>query len=230
MSGFLGRPGATDIEAGEAWDLPEPDFLAGARSFFDSARPAFEALGLTTAAENLRRYRGGQGGTRSYSDEEIGAHPAFLAAEERNRTRFESRTFTGRTGNPVVNDSLHGLRDGQSYVFPDDWDVDIGLSRPSTYLAFGRAGVQSRGDFLATRNGDRLSISGTVHHLFDPKDSRFDFNAGQIGQRQAGQLERAGAASPFDMVYDREQDVEAELRYEPGGSLTLMRTRWGPIR
>ena len=43
-------------------------------------------------------------------------------------------------------------------------------------------------------------------------------------------LEGAGEAGPFQMAYDRYQDVEAELRYEPDGSLTLRRTTWGAIR
>ncbi len=34
----------------------------------------------------------------------------------------------------------------------------------------------------------------------------------------------------FDMVYGREQDVEAELQYEPDGNLTLRRVLWGAIR
>lgn len=120
----------------------------------------------------------------------------------------------------------------------DHWDVDIGASKPSTYLSFGRSGVRSQGDFEATRKGDRLVIQGTVGNTLKSKNGkgefqpfeRFDFNAGQIGDRQARALEGSGEANPFDMKYDTQQNVEAELQYEPDGTLTLLRSLWDLLK
>ena len=42
------------------------------REFFDIAETVFNLLGYDTAADNLRRYRSGVGGTRTYSADEIG--------------------------------------------------------------------------------------------------------------------------------------------------------------
>ena len=62
------------------------------------------------------------------------------------------------------------------------------------------------------------------------KTERFDFNPGQIGDTQGRALEDAGEASEFDMRYDTRQNVEAELQYEPDGSLTLLRSTWDHMK
>lgn len=142
---------------------------------------------------------------------------------------FKRAIFTGRTTNPTLNTNFLGLEDGKEYAFEDFWQSSTGWSRPSTYLAFGRNSVESNGGFLAWREGDLLSMQGTVTHGFIARE-RFDFNPGQLGHKQASLLESAGQAKPFAMQFEREQDVEAELRYEPDGSLTLLRASWGAIR
>jgi hypothetical protein len=203
--------------------------LPWSRRFFDVTEGAFDAARYDTAAKNLRRYRSGRGGVEEYSDEEIARHPALLDAEDENRTRFESFTFTGLTGKPALNARLRDLPDGQSHDFYDEWDIGVPASRPSTYLAFGKTSVTSDGEFTAHRRGDALTIRGTVAHGFGQKEV-FDFEADQPGSHPAAVLEGAGEAAPFRMAYDRRQSVEAELRYEPDGSLTLRRATWGSIR
>lgn len=222
MSGLIGRPGITD------WEVAE-ELLYGARDFFSSAEHAFDSRGYDAAAENVRRYRSGRGGLEEYSDAEIARHPALLDAEDANRTRFETQTFTGRTRNSTLNAELLGTPDGASRRFGDDWDLAVPWSQPSTYLAFGGTSVTSRGEFSAHRSGDVLTIRGVVGHGFGLKEV-FDFHASQPGGREAAMLEGVGEAAPFQMAYDRHQDVEAELRFEPDGSLTLRRATWGAIR
>lgn len=207
-----------------------------ANEFMDIAEGLFDLFGYDTAADNLRRYRSGDGGTESYSAEEMSKHPAYDDAIDHNRTMFESRTFTGITDNEDAKKALFGLKDGKTINFKDDWDRNINsfntynFSRPSTYFAFGRSGVRSEGDFTATRNGDNLTISGNVlNRLGDKRNEteKFDFNPGQIGSSEARILERAGTAKPFDMDYRRRQSVEAQARYEPDGTITLLKTLWG---
>ncbi len=220
--------------------------LQAARTFMGTVERIFDLFGLDDAADNLRRYRSGQGGERFYSDDEIAEHALITEAENEARTRFESQTFTGRTGHKVLNQRLLGLRNGEEYEFPDSWDRNYGLSavlRPATYAAFGRFGVESRGDFKARRRGNRLYVTGTVTHDFDRTDAEgrpsddnlFDFNPRQPGHREGSILERAGEAAPFRMRFDRKQDVDAELVYESsdepnGRRLTLKRATWGEIR
>ncbi|MBV1799654.1 hypothetical protein [Siccirubricoccus sp. G192] len=121
------------------------------------------------------------------------------------------------------------MQEGETFNFDDYWDTPATASRPSTYLAFGRSAIKSDGTFSAERNGDMLTIRGTVAHGFGPKEI-FDFNPGQPGRDAAEILERAGEAAPFRMSYDRSQDVQAELRYGPNGTLTLQSASWGRIR
>lgn len=222
MSGFAGRPGLTDIETADA-------LLDESRGFFSAVERGFDFFGFKTAADNLRRYRSGKGGTHTYTDEEIAEHPALLEAEDRNRTNFERATFTGRTGNTRLNARLLSLGDGETYGFEDDWQAGTGLSRPSTYFAFGRNAVASKGESQAHRDGDLVSLRGTVTHGFIGRE-RFDFNPGQPGSLSALMIEGVGEAAPFTMAFERRQDVEAEMRYEPDGSLTLTRATWGAIR
>ena len=78
---------------------------AGSKLFFDGFRTLFSALGLDTAAKNLRRYRSGLGGTQVYSDREIEEHPLITEAEDTNRTRITSRTLPALTDRKDLIDS-----------------------------------------------------------------------------------------------------------------------------
>ncbi|MDO9709186.1 hypothetical protein [Paracraurococcus lichenis] len=74
--------------------------------FFDLVGTEFRWLGWDTADQNLDRYRSVQGGTAQFPDDVAERHPAFAAAEQANRLRFESLTFPGRTSAPRVNSQL----------------------------------------------------------------------------------------------------------------------------
>ncbi|MCB9942036.1 MAG: hypothetical protein H6851_00225 [Geminicoccaceae bacterium] len=105
------------------------------------------------------------------------------------------------------------------------------------YLAFGRGEIHSKGNFSARREGYMLYIDGTVTNGFDTKDgdNMFDFHGAQPGAHEARILEAEQArtgnpeAAPFAMQFDRRQDVEAELEYQSGGSLRLLKSKWGKI-
>jgi hypothetical protein len=219
-------------------ELPDPvDEHQDAREYFDRAEWFFNLLGWDDAAQNLRRYRSGQGGVQSYTKEEMKKHPAFEDAIDVNRTQFE-RTFVGKTEKEGVRPALLGLQDGQTIEFEDDWDEDFTLNRPSTYFAFGRSNVFSNGKFRATRKGKDLVIRGYVINNLGNKNRNtgvfkreaFDFNPGQIGSKAASVLEGAGQARPFEMRYETRQPVEAQLTYEDDGSLTLKSVNWGNIQ
>lgn len=104
-------------------------------------------------------------------------------------------------------------------------DVGEFISDPEVYGAFGRFGRASRPDLTAERRGNRLRVKGSVTHDF-AGGNRFDFNEGQLGSVEASTLE----AQPYDLHFDRRQDVDAELEYELNRGLTLRRARWGSIR
>jgi hypothetical protein len=48
-----------------------------------------------------------------------------MRAEDENRTRFQTQTFTGRMNDPDVNAVLLGLESGSTCTFPEYWDRDI---------------------------------------------------------------------------------------------------------
>lgn len=215
-----------------------------ASEFMDLARGIFYILGFDTAVDNMRRYRSARGGTQTYTADEMSKHPAYDDAIDHNRTMFESRTFTGNTDKDDAKKALFDLKDGDSVQFSDNWQRNINafdkigslekmnLTGPSTYFAFGRSGVHSNGDFAATRSGDSLTITGSVLNRLGDKDHEteaFDFNPGQIGSPEARILERSGMAKPFAMDYRRRQSVKAEGRYEPDGTITLLKSLWGDL-
>jgi hypothetical protein len=227
---------------------------------FDFWRGLFDGLGWTDAADNLDRYLGGSGAEKVYDERQIEKMPPVTYRIGKNNTRFESKTFTGRTKKAGVREKLMSLRPGQSTDFEDDWDATYspqnilsnaaegtyslltgdGASKlkrayddltdtvayPGTYAAIGSFPVKSRGRFRAERNGDRLTIRGTVDH--DLSD-RFDFDPGQPGDAPGRALEDAGRAAEFPFRYRSRQDVEAEGEYGPGG-ITIRRTTWGKRR
>lgn len=92
LDSLLDGIGDAADEVGAAWS----------RGFFDVTQSVFDLLGFRTAADNLRRYRSGVGGDYTYSAEEMARHPAYDESIDRNRSRFESTTFTGRTKNDEI--------------------------------------------------------------------------------------------------------------------------------
>lgn len=181
-----------------------------------------------------------------FSNEEIDRYPRITNAEDVNRTRFESSTFTGRTANEALNQKVNSLQDGQSVSLNDIWDSAIG-ALPDLFgaapirdleraVTIGSTTVRSRGDFTATRQGNDVEINGTVRHGFRETDGypegqeQFDFNPGQPGSSQARILEGAGKTKPFGMSYNKLQDVTAQFRREPNGTLVLRRVTWGATR
>lgn len=241
LDSLLDGIGDAADEVGAAWS----------RGFFDVTQSVFDLLGFRTAADNLRRYRSGTGQSYSYSDEEMSRHPVYDELIDRNRTRFESETFVGRSGIKENNALILGLKDGQSAAINDYYDRGIfktpyndngkrlSLLTPDTYFAFGNSSIHSNGGFNAERNGDLLRITGTVRNRFGNSRSEqeaYDFNEGQPGHYEAATLEPRGETRPFQMRYDRLQDVDATLRYDrdPDDAereiLTLLGATWGPLR
>ena len=106
-------------------DLQDRRDIRNATGWFDRVADAFRTFGWDTAAENLRRYRSGTGEPKIYSRDEIERHDPILLAEDRNRTRFESGTLLGKTGNDVAKNHVLNIKDGETVIVHDDWDASI---------------------------------------------------------------------------------------------------------
>lgn len=104
------------------------------------------------------------------------------------------------------------------------------MTNPDTCGTFGRYGVDSKLNFSGRRLGNDLFVTGDATHSFDPRDARIDFNSDQPGSGPARVLERVGQAKPFNFLWSRREPMQARLRYEPDGSLTLNSATWGSSR
>ncbi len=232
-----------------------PDPVEASKNILDGFANSFDFLGFADAARNLRHFRSGLGTPQNFSDADMEDHDPVLDAEDTNRTRFESRTFTGQSPR---SEALLDLEDGESITFEDtfnrrifgeNFDIFPGINdvldvvtttgdaalNPSTYLAFGRDKVLSRGGFEAVNEGGRITIRGAVSNGFDTDSNAFDFHGSQPGAASARILEdhqaRTGesAAAPFRFQFNREQNVEAIARKTDDG-LVLEKVTWGDVR
>lgn len=223
-----------------------------ARTFFGAAERLFDALGLTDSASGIRHYRGGGGADVKLGPAEAARHPLIEAAERSNRALFETKTFRGLSPGLPGQRTFLDLKDGEEMALDDYWNRSYNLrpqdgnwltglgkvatdawdlaTNPDSYLRFGRFGVESRAKLIGRRAGNTLRVKGSVSHELGPNGDRFDFNSGQIGHPEARALESAGEAQPYRTTYRREEPVEAELIYQPGGGLTLRRSTWNLLR
>lgn len=123
---YVSDPFAAPLQLGGPTQEAE---LEGARRFMDTTEWGMRSLGLSGAADNLARYRSGDGGTREYDDNEIARYPILLRAEDTNRTRFESQTFMAEMRDNESNLLLRGLADGETVSFSDEWSRRL-FSKP----------------------------------------------------------------------------------------------------
>lgn len=221
------------------------------RQFFDVTRTVFDLFGLDDAADNLRHFREGGGQPRVFDEEYMKRHHDYGMAMDDNRLRFESSTFTGKSGNGELGKMLAQIPDGGKMRFSDFYDRNIEHpSQLSTFLAQGRTGINSIGDFTVERRGDRYFFDGDVNHRLgsmpinkttkkaEYHPERFDFNKDNPGHDEAEVLIARKEAANYDMVFNRRQRVNAEVRIEPedgtrNGSmfpkLTVLKTKWEPF-
>jgi len=99
-----------------------PDPVRGAANALDGIANVFDLFGFADAARNLRHFRSGQGTPQNFSDAEMEDHDPVLDAEDTNRTRFESQTFTGNTDR---SEALLDLEDGETITFSDEFQRRI---------------------------------------------------------------------------------------------------------
>jgi hypothetical protein len=133
--------------------------------------------------------------------------------------------------------------------FEDHWKYDLdysltgigrfleaGFDEPdatfSTFLATGRSSVTSTGDFLLQREGDRISVAGSVTHIWSDVDG-YNFNAGAFFRPESQVLERHKKAKPFKWTVKWEEGILGELQidnaFSPNAARRWIRFETNPI-
>lgn len=126
--------------------------------------------GYHVAADNLQRWLDGTGGTKTLDSEWLKSFRAVRKAEDKNIGRFEAQLAK----------LARGLKDGGTKNFTDYWDASLTPNAYSElYYASGTSQLTSTGSFTLKRKGDKIYISGTIHHEWnDPYNWHKGLNAG----------------------------------------------------
>ena len=127
------------------------------------------------------------------------------------------------------------MKDGDEIRFQDNWDSNFRFA-DATYnyllgdanfaLAYGSNNLASEGDFTAKRQGDRITIEGTVRQIWNEP---YDFEQGQPGAVEGHTLERHRKAKPYRSFAQWEQPVRAVVRIRNGRLHDVEFVKWGEI-
>ena len=164
--------------------------------------------GYNVAADNLQRFLDGTGGTVDIDSQWLKTFSSVLKAQNTNIKRFEKQLEL----------IAHELEDGETRVFTDYWDSQQTASIfTELYYASGTFTITSTGDFILSRDGNKVIIEGKVsHRWWDPYDWHPGLGAfipgfGAVSDRDALLLQEYRGAKPFMMESIWEQNLNAEI-------------------
>jgi hypothetical protein len=135
------------------------------RDFRDMIKKA-RTDGRKVAADNLEHFLDGKGAKFSVPLDWLRSFSEVTDAEDKNHKRFEDQLAK----------LAKGLAPGASITFSDHWDAVISAHKwHELFYASGISELSSTGSFTLTRNGDTVTITGTVSQRWhDP----YDWNPG----------------------------------------------------
>ena len=151
--------------------------------------------------------------------------------EAENNRRFIEDTFTGKTKNPKITESLRTLQDGEQCIIEDHYDYErnklnsLGLGlfyytqeqvpgveraeELDEILSFGSHEVKSEIVFTARRTGDVIRIKGIItHSASDDYNFEKDRPGHLVGARR---LQEVGRASSYTIESVWHQEVEGQV-------------------
>ena len=164
--------------------------------------------GYPVAADNLQHFLTGNGSTRTLGVSWLRGFDAVTSAEQTNQNRFQNS----------LHDIAENMADGATRNFSDHWDKRLtGSVFTELYYASGTSTITSTGAFTLTRNGDTVTISGSVNHRWwDPYDWHANLSAfipghGSISDADALLLQRYRQAMPFLMESNWTQTLSGTI-------------------
>jgi hypothetical protein len=170
--------------------------------------------GYKVAADNMEHFLDGGGATRPIEAKWLRGFSSVMASEQENQQRFQSASHEKSFDNVAPT-----LADGQTVTLTDYWDSlidpsEFDKSQWKLYYASGHSTLTSRGEFTLTRQGNTITVTGTVvHSWFDNYDWHSDLvvelpNGEMANDKDALLLEQYRGAAPFKMVSEWTQTVQ----------------------
>ena len=164
--------------------------------------------GYNVAADNLQRFLHGIGGTKPLEVPWLRGFSVVTSAERENQGSFER----------VLTDLADELADGETTQFSDNWhSMFTGSGFTELYYAVGTSTIGSYGNFTLARNGELITIQGTVkHHWYDTYDWHAKWTTyipgfGTISDEDALLLQQHRGAYKFEMEADWTQTVRGSI-------------------
>lgn len=191
----------------------------------------FGRSGLTEAEAHLRHYLSGDGTPIRYTREKARTFRSVRAAENDLRERFEKGTFLGKKADGEPPQPLRDIKDGETIHFKHrqtgksghiDFARNVAGFDRNSALAFGKTGIVGEGDFIATRKGDTIEITGSVTHNWT---DNYDFHGGQPGSTDAKILEEKKIARQYAFGGTWRQTVRATVKIV-NGKPVVRKTEW----
>ena len=169
--------------------------------------------GYKEAADNMEHFLDGGGTTRTIEAKWLRSFASVIESEQVNQRRFENQSRDKSFDYVAPN-----LADGETVTISDYWDSlidpsEFDKSQWKLYYASGHSTLTSRGEFTLTRQGNTVTVSGTVvHSWFDDYDWHSDLtvelpNGEMANDKDALLLEQYRGAAPFKMVSEWTQTV-----------------------
>jgi len=201
----------------------------------DKVVDAASDRGLRWAVSNVEHFRQGTGKERIIPGSQIWNFPSIRDAQEINQRRFEISFASGEKWGP-------SLDDGHAMSAEDYWVVQLRpnpLKEPDLYFAAGDSTFRSDGIFMFERNGNTVTVTGTVVHSFY---DNYNWDPGKeapvpvpgefatITDSDMMVLQTCRDAQPFEQRASWTQEVTGTIIYDDKGNEPLIHFNWGPIR
>lgn len=210
-----------------------------AEGILGAASSVGRGLGLDQAADNLDHFLEGSGKDQTFTRDQARAREHIREAEAKNRKRFEDGFLEDRITNRKdqknpnmfeYRNHLLQMKDGDTIKLPEgpndiseprdhydannrSWD-HLMNGRLDDMLAYGSESFTSNATdgFTAKREGDIITITGTVTHNWD---DNYDFHGGSSSLLPEAARDH-GSAREYRNSATWQQDLTATLRIEGG--------------
>ncbi len=159
---------------------PTQEKLQETRQLLEQYVKYFQGQGWDEPAEAFSRFLAGSGQKMDLSPSWLRRFDDVRTAERGVQEYFEewlSGEQPSEDPQEWLDDDLKNLGDGQTLLKSSKWDKTFAANNPELAAVVGQSNLHGDGDFTFTRDGDRITFTGTVRHTLEDD---FDWERNKI--------------------------------------------------